>query len=209
MSRVIGFTALVLAMSAAACEQDAATAPDADERAGRSAAEGAAVPGAGSTDPNIVMLDNCSTTDADYDALGGCPESAHPSTRAFRGDVPLDELFELLGSPLAPDDQLIGHPSWRNEPSYLTMSAGRTLRVTNRGGRVHTFTEVADFGGGFLPLLNGALLPAPECGADFVPNADVEFVAPGETRRLTVTTSGLHKFQCCIHPWMRAAVRAD
>jgi hypothetical protein len=27
-----------------------------------------------SKDPNIVMLDNCSTTDPDYVPFGGCPE---------------------------------------------------------------------------------------------------------------------------------------
>jgi plastocyanin len=119
------------------------------------------------------------------------------------------EFFALLGSPLAPGSQIIGHPSWRNEPSYITIRAGQTVRVSNRGGRVHTFTEVEDFGGGFVPPLNGALIPAPECGANFVPNPDVEFVAVGDTTQLPGTGAGLRKFQCCIHPWMRAAIRAE
>lgn len=161
------------------------------------------------SDPNVVMLDNCSPTDPDYNAVGGCPEGTNPALVAHQGDVPLAEFFALLFSPLAPGDQVIGHPSWRNEPSYLTIRLGQTVRVTNRGGRVHTFTEVAEFGGGFVPPLNGALLAAPECGEDFVPDPGVEFVAKGETQHVMVLSPGIHKFQCCIHPWMRAAIRVE
>jgi hypothetical protein len=39
--------------------------------------------------------------------------------------------------------------------------------------------------------------------------ATLEFVAVGDTQRLDGMASGLHKFQCCIHPWMRAAIRAE
>lgn len=206
--RIVTSAAVALVLLAAACDQDAATAPDPGV-ATQSASTGPAAPGHRGNAPNILMLDDCSTTDPAYDALGGCPETTHPSARSFRGDVPLAELFELLFSPLAPGDQVIGHPSWRNQPSYLTIGAGHGVRVTNRGGRVHTLTEVADFGGGFIPDLNGALIPTPECGDNFIPAAGVEFVAPGETQRLEGLDPGLHKFQCCIHPWMRAAIRAE
>ena len=67
------------------------------------------------------------------------------------------EFFALLVSPLAPGD-VIGHPSWRNEPSYISVRAGRSVRVTNRGGRAHTFTKVNDFGGGFVPPLNEQMM---------------------------------------------------
>lgn len=163
----------------------------------------------GRQDPNIVMLDNCDPADPDYDDVGGCPEGTHPSLNAYRGDVALAEFFALLFSPLSPVGHVFGHPSWRNEPSYATVRSGQTVRVTNRGGRVHTFTEVNDFGGGFIPLLNGTLTPAPECGADFVPDPSVIFVATGETQRLSDMAPGLHKFQCCIHPWMRGAIRVN
>lgn len=162
-------------------------------------------------DPNVVMLDNCSPADPSYDAFGGCPEGAGagPGSASYTGNVPVDEFFGLLFSPLAQAGHVIGHPSWRNEPSYLTVRSGQTVRVTNRGGRAHTFTEVADFGGGFVPLLNGTMTPAPECGADFEPDPSVEFVARGESQDLTVGGPGLHKFQCCIHPWMRGAIRVE
>jgi plastocyanin len=158
--------------------------------------------------PNVVMLDNCSNTDPAYEPFGGCPEGApFPGWRSYRGDVTAEEFFELLVSPLAPG-HVIGHPSWRNEPSYITVREGQKVRVTNRGGRVHTFTNVVQFGGGFIPLLNEQMQPAPECGADFVPDPDVVFVAVGQTQTLSLD-SGLHKFQCCIHPWMRGAVRVQ
>ena len=59
--------------------------------------------------------------------------------------------------------------------------------MINRGGEKHTFTEVAEFGGGIVPLLNDlAHVPdvAPECRPDVL-EAD-DFVAPGGTYRETV-----------------------
>jgi plastocyanin len=153
-------------------------------------------------DPNILMLDNCDPSDPGYDPVGGCPQGG-PRPQ-YDGDVSVDEFFELLFSPLAPGGQVIGHPSWRNEPSYITVRSGQTVRVTNRGGRVHTFTHVADFGGGFIGDLNGAMTPASECNP-----ATVTFVPVGATQQLSGLDSGLQKFQCCIHPWMRAAIRVD
>ena len=158
-------------------------------------------------DPNVVMFDNCSPSDPAYAGFGGCPEGS--ALKGYKGDVFLGEFFALLTSPLAPGGQIIGHPSWRNEPSYINIPAGQSVRIINRGGRVHTFTEVADFGGGFVPLLNGAMQPAPECGANFVPNPSVTFVGVGKSELLTSSSSGLRKFQCCIHPWMRAAIRVQ
>ena len=157
-------------------------------------------------DPNIAMLDNCSTTDPGYAPFGGCPQDS--KTKAHQGDVGVGEFLALLTSPLAPGNQIIGHPSWRNEPSYITVRSGQNIRVSNRGGRVHTFTEVAEFGGGFIPPLNGALVPAPECGTT-APNPNVKFVGVGDTQTLSGLGTGLRKFQCCIHPWMRAAIRVQ
>jgi plastocyanin len=162
-----------------------------------------------SNDANIIMMDNCSEADPGYGPFGGCPEGApFPGFRSYSGDVSVAEFFALLISPLAPGD-VIGHPSWRNEPSYISIAAGRPVRVSNRGGRAHSFTEVADFGGGFVPLLNEQMVPAPECGANFVPAPGVVLVGVGQTQTLSSLDPGLHKFQCCIHPWMRGAVRVN
>ena len=158
-----------------------------------------------SNDANIVMMDNCSEDDPGYNAFGGCPEGApFPGWTSYTGDVTVPEFFALLFSPLAPGGQVIGHPSWRNEPSYISIRTGQNVRVTNRGGRVHTFTKVANFGGGFVPPLNGALVPAPECNPD-----QVVFVPYRGSQTLTQLEPGLHTFQCCIHPWMRGAVRVN
>jgi plastocyanin len=160
-----------------------------------------------SSDVNISMMDNCSQDDPDYDPFGGCPEGApFPGSNSYRGDVTALEFFSLLFSPvLAPGGQVIGHPSWRNEPSYISVREGQTVRVNNRGGRAHTFTKVAAFGGGFVGLLNGALVPAPECANP----ATLVFVPYGESQTLPALAPGLHTFQCCIHPWMRGAVRVN
>jgi plastocyanin len=95
--------------------------------------------------------------------------------------------------------------SWRFAPSAGSVRVGQTFVATNTGGEAHTFTEVAEFGGGVVPLLNElSHLPdvAPECTAiqpdDFVPS--------GGTYREAVDRTGSVKFQCCIHPWMQLEV---
>src|SRR5437763_15415212 len=50
---------------------------------------------------------------------------------------------------------------WRFNPDRS--EADRGVNTQNRGGEAHTFTEVAQFGGGFVGLLNGNTAPAPEC----------------------------------------------
>jgi plastocyanin len=149
-------------------------------------------------DNNISVMDDCLPGDPLWDPTGGCTLKPH------QGDVPFAEFGALLTSPLTipPNGALIGHPSWRNEPSHVTTPLGKSIRITNAGGRGHTFTEVANFGGGFVTQLNIGLTPAPEC-AQAVP------LAPGATIELTANGPGLHKFQCCIHPWMRATVRVE
>jgi plastocyanin len=159
-----------------------------------------------SNDAKITMMDNCSENDPAYVPFGGCPEGApFPGSRSYHGDVSVAEFFALLFSPLAPGNQVIGHPSWRNEPSYISIRAGQDVRVSNRGGRAHTFTKVADFGGGFVGPLNGALDPAPECADP----TQLVFVPYGGSQTVTGLAAGLHQYQCCIHPWMRAAVRVN
>jgi plastocyanin len=148
-----------------------------------------------SNDNNIAMLDDCDPSDPGWAPTGGCLLRV--------GTVSLAEFNALLFSPLSGTIP-VGHPAWRNEPSYISTFIGRTVRVTNWGGRAHTFTEVANFGGGFVPPLNGTLGLAPECAA--APGA---IVPPGSTIQINVLTPGTHKFQCCIHPWMRAAVKVE
>lgn len=142
---------------------------------------------------HIAILDDCDPTDPNWNATGGC---------VLRGGIVSEAEFGAqLASPLS--QSVIGHPAWRNEPSYLRVDAGRTVRVTNLGGRNHSFTEVAQFGGGFVPPLNIGLTPAPEC---VPPPNTPNFVVPGGRIDLTNLSVGDHRYMCCIHPWMRALI---
>jgi plastocyanin len=149
-------------------------------------------------DSNVAIIDKCDPADPAWNPTGGC------ALKPRQGDVTFAEFNAFLFSPLGPAGLLIGHPAWRNDPSYLTLHSGKAVRVTNKGGRTHTFTEVADFGGGFVPPLNGALGVAPECNP-----LTTTALAPGDKINVKGLAAGLHKFQCCIHPWMRAAVRVE
>jgi plastocyanin len=154
-------------------------------------------------DNNIAVMDDCLPGDPAWAPTGGCTLKPH------QGDVTAAEFNGLLRSPLAVIGGvsfLVGHPSWRNEPSHLTVGPGKTVRVTNHGGRGHTFTEVANFGGGFVAPLNVGMAPAPEC---VNPASPPILLAPGATVELAAGAPGLHKFECCIHPWMRATVRVE
>ena len=86
------------------------------------------------------------------------------------------------------------------------VTTGGTITATNQGGETHTFTAVAQFGGGTVPALNqasGNLIETPECAA--TTNADL--IAPGNSFTTGhQITAGTHLFQCCIHPWMRETV---
>lgn len=143
-------------------------------------------------DRQIAMRDDCDPHDSAWTPLGGC-------TRP-RGNVTVAEFDGELDSPLAA--AVIGHQAWRNDPSYLVIAAGDTVRVRNAGGRPHTFTEVAAFGGGKVPVppLNEGLTVAPECPG----SVDI---APGGGTNLSGLAVGNHRFMCCIHPWMRALIK--
>lgn len=127
------------------------------------------------------------------------------------GSVTLSEFIQLLLSPLSLS--VVGHPSWTISPTYSTAEAGERIRVRNAGGRGHTFTEVENFGGGFVgvvppnpmaPPLNAGLVTAPECL-----EATDDVIPPGGRATVSGLAVGSHKFMCCIHPWMRAVVKVQ
>ena len=93
--------------------------------------------------------------------------------------------------------------------------ADRAVRAENRGGETHTFTPVAHFGGGFIPLLNGDDEPLTECvgedpvrdaNGNFIPGPDAGTFIPSGRSATIALTRGTHRFQCCIHPWMQSTV---
>lgn len=135
----------------------------------------------------VNMLDACDP-DTFNAAIG-------PGTCTRNGGMKFDRFTSLL-------QQLGFVGPWHFAPNNAHVATGQTFVAMNMGGETHTFTEVAAFGGGIVPILNrlgGFGAPAPECSA-LEPD---DFVAPGGTYTETVDHAGPLKFQCCIHPWMR------
>jgi len=140
----------------------------------------------------VRMLDDCDP--ASFDA------ALHdPNACVGKGKTTFDRFIaELTRSQVA--------QKWRFDPHHVELERGNDLFAINKGGEVHTFTRVANFGGGIVPILNtlsGNPTPAPEC-TTLEPD---DFVAPGATYTAELNTDMLQHFQCCIHPWMRADVR--
>jgi hypothetical protein len=200
MKRLAAGTTLALLTLMAACGRDAstreATAPDGvADVAARSSTMSSMCDSEGDGDHRIAMIDDCDPADASWAAVGGCLQR--------RGTVTLAEFNAEASSTLAPTS-VIGHPSWRNDPGYDVIKEGQSLVVRNEGGRPHTLTRVAQFGGGRAPnpALSKGLAPAPECAnAATSPN-----IAPGDRTVISGLAVGSHRFQCCLHPWMRAVV---
>jgi hypothetical protein len=95
--------------------------------------------------------------------------------------------------------------AWSFAPRQLHVRDGETFLGENRGGEVHTFTEVDEFGGGIVVMLNelsGNQVPAPECLA-LEPS---DFIRPGGRSTPEMEEPGVHHYQCCIHPWLRTDV---
>ena len=140
----------------------------------------------------FAILDYCDPTDPGWAPTGGC--------LLKEGDVTFAEFNALLRSLLS--TAVVGHPAWRFEPSFTETDPRERVRAINLGGRPHTFTEVAEFGGGMVPPLNIGLIESPEC-------ANATVIPPGERQEIRGLAEGDHKFQCCIHPWMRALIKVE
>lgn len=150
-----------------------------------------AVPG----DKKIRMYDDCEPTS--FNAVlgdGACIGKGHTTFAEF-----IEELTETQDA-----------HKWRNQPTEMHLNVGRPTFIENRGGEVHTFTEVAVFGGGFIPELNGISgnpVPAPEClnipALVFIPAGER---ATGPTAGSADLPVGITRFQCCLHPWMRTVI---
>jgi hypothetical protein len=151
--------------------------------------------GAFQGDKKFRLLDDCDpATFNEVLGDGACVGNGHTTFDEF-----IQELEETQDA-----------HKWRNQPNQAHLNVGRPTVIENRGGEVHTFTPVANFGGGFVNELNGISgnpVPAPEClnfGA-------IVFIPPGATEEGPTAGSsampvGLTRFQCCIHPWMRTIV---
>jgi plastocyanin len=140
----------------------------------------------------IQMMDACDPTS--FNAAVG------PGTCIRKGGLNFNRFVALLGA-----HHTVG--AWHFAPSKIHARVGQDLVAVNKGGEVHTFTEVESFGGGVNSIINGLAgtpVPAPECLA----LAPGDFVPPGATFTDEVAEAGVEHYQCCIHPWMRATVIA-
>jgi len=99
---------------------------------------------------------------------------------------------------------------WDFEPDTLKVKQGTVISVVDQGGEPHTFTEVKQFGGGFIGGLNNNEAAVPECVNGF---GDVAVARTrtlqGSTLLVNGLSKGTHYFQCCIHPWMRVKVEVQ
>jgi plastocyanin len=147
----------------------------------------------------IRLQDACDLDSFNANPLtaGGCVRDA--------GGVSAEEFLAKIN----PKD--FGHRAWWFNASggrvgTTTIRAGDTLRAVNEGGEIHSFTEVAQFGGGCLPQFTEPLgLPTRDFASECLP-AFGTIVFPGASRDETGLSVGTHRFQCVIHPWMRQTV---
>jgi plastocyanin len=147
----------------------------------------------------VVALDECDP--ATFNAalgIGGVPFCLNV---ALGYSTTLSDLFAEATGPG------VGDANWDFEPDQITIKQGTVLEVFDEGGEPHTFTEVAKYGGGFIPGLNGGQDAAPECAGGFgnVKVASTR-ILQGSHLIITGLSKGKHYFECCIHPWMRMEV---
>lgn len=126
------------------------------------------------------------------------------------GEVTLQEFSDALPNG--------GHEDWKFNPgiSGNHVDAGGMIQVRSEGGVGHTFTRVAEFGGGRVTALNVAVGNAPtvpECVPPSTPGANSVSipVLQDSVQNFAAGTSplfppGSHRYQCCIHPWMRTTI---
>jgi plastocyanin len=144
----------------------------------------------------VVALDECDPVT--FNAALGPDFCKNITLGAF---TTLSDLFAEAAS---------GHPdpNWDFEPDTLKLKEGSAISVVDQGCEPHTFTEVAQFGGGFIPDLNAPGEDTiPECAGGFTNVAVAKTrILQGSSVKVSGLTKGEHYFQCCIHPWMRVTV---
>jgi plastocyanin len=153
----------------------------------------------GSDDVQVNMKDDCDA--ATFNAVIG------PGTCVGNGKTTFQDFVAQLQA-----NGVIANRSakgWKFAPGQMEIEAGQPFTVVNKGGETHSFSPVANYGGGCVAVLNGllgGLTPVPECGAagNQIPPATI--VPAGHTLNVAGLSPGIHRFECLIHPWMRTTV---
>ena len=146
----------------------------------------------------VVALDECDPHTFNK-VLG--PDFCHNVALGVLGyTTTLSDLFTKAAAG-TPD------PGWDFEPDTVKIEEGTILTIVDQGGEPHTFTEVAKFGGGFIPGLNDGQETVSECKGGFKNVAVAKTrILQGSQTQVTNLSKGEHLFECCIHPWMRVKV---
>ena len=121
-----------------------------------------------------------------------------PGTCLRNGGMKFDQFVSVL-------TRMHTVPAWSFVPGNVNLLVGDTRIAVNDGGEVHTFTEVSEFGGGVVGFLND-LAGTPDVADGCKNLALSDFIAPGGSVSEVTDKAGDEKYQCCIHPWMRAVV---
>jgi plastocyanin len=147
----------------------------------------------------IVALDECDPLT--FNAALGPDFCRNVALGALGFATTLSDLFAKAAAG-TPD------PGWDFEPDLLKVKEGTVLSVVDQGGEPHTFTEVKNFGGGFIDGLNAGEETVPECAGGFTNLAVARTrILQGSHLDITNLSKGKHHFECCIHPWMRVTVQ--
>jgi plastocyanin len=143
----------------------------------------------------IQILDDCDPATFAF-VPGGCVGDGDTTFSQFLAEV------QATGS--AED--------WAFHPSHAKVKAGQTVIATNRGGEVHTFTCVKQFGGGVVDALNiGAnkVLAIPCDFPSVFAAVGPTSVLQGDSAKVTIGSTGPVMYQCVIHPWMRTTLQVE
>jgi hypothetical protein len=138
----------------------------------------------------VAVLDECDGPS--FNAAIG------PGTCARNGGLKFDQFVTVL-------TRMKTVPAWKFAPDNVNLRVGDVLAARNLGGEGHTFTEVKEFGGGVIGFLND-LAGTPKVAEECAQLALSDLIAPGAMRSEVTDEAGDEKYQCCIHPWMRAVV---
>lgn len=151
-------------------------------------------------DGQVIMKDDCDA--ATFNAAIG------PGTCVGNGKTTFaDFRAQLIANGLQVNRSAKG---WAFRPGQIEIEQGQALTVLNKGGETHSFSPVAQYGGGCVAILNqllGGLTAVPECGNPAIFPGTL--IPAGGSRTVSGLSPGLHRFECLIHPWMRTDVMVE